>query len=297
MPEHPQILLVDGHALAYRSFHAIQSLTSPNGNPTNAIFGFIKTLEKLRKQTQPTGIAVVWDGGLAAERLTLLPTYKAQRPPMPAALAQQIDPIVEWLGAAGLCSLCREGVEADDWIATLAGAAELARIPTVIYSSDKDFMQLVSPTVGLLVPGDKSALVWTESNVRSKTGVAPAQIVDWLSLVGDTVDNIPGVPGVGPKTASELLARFGSGDAIYDALDQVSSARIRDSLRSHHTTFERNRMMIRLRPDLAPPCSLDSLKTRPQNTTQLAGFYDRWGFRGLRHALDTPETQQATLDL
>ena len=192
------LLIVDGHAYAYRAFYAIRNLSSPTGQPTNAIYGFIKMLAKMRATVKPTHVIVVWDGGLSAERRAALPEYKAQRPEMPADLAGQLDEIGRFLAAAKIASFCGDGIEADDYIACVTRAARQANLEVVIASSDKDFMQLVAPGVGLLNPNDKSATIWAAEQVRAKTGVAPEQIVDWLSLLGDSVDNIPGVPGVGP---------------------------------------------------------------------------------------------------
>ncbi len=205
-----RLLIIDGHAYVYRAFHAIRDLRSPGGEPTNAIFGFVKMLVKMRQAIQPTHLIVVWDGGLSAERISLLPEYKAQRPAMPDDLRPQLDEITGYLSAAGVASYCNDGVEADDYIACLARHAADAGMAVVIASSDKDFMQLVSPRIGLLNPNDKSETIWTDEQVRNKAGVAPSQVVAWLSLMGDNVDNIPGVPGVGPKTAADLLERFGS---------------------------------------------------------------------------------------
>jgi len=218
-----RLLIIDGHAYAYRAFHAIRGLRSPSGQPTNAVYGFVKMLAKMRAAIEPTHLIVVWDGGLSAERTAVLPEYKAQRPAMPDDLKPQLDEITGYLKAAAVASFCGEGVEADDYIACLARRASDAGMTVVIASSDKDFMQLVSARVGLLNPGDKSGTVWTDVQVRAKTGVEPSQIVDWLSLTGDSVDNIPGVPGVGPKTAAELLKQFGSVTALYERLDEVKS--------------------------------------------------------------------------
>jgi len=139
-----RLLIVDGHAYAYRAFHAIRELRSPAGQPTNAIYGFIKMLAKMRARLSPSHLIVVWDGGLSAERLAALPEYKAQRPEMPADLGSQIDEIIRYLEAANIASFCREGVEADDYIACLARRAHNADLEVVIASSDKDFMQLVT---------------------------------------------------------------------------------------------------------------------------------------------------------
>ncbi|MBU6402715.1 MAG: DNA polymerase I, partial [Verrucomicrobia bacterium] len=259
----PRLLILDGHAYAYRAFYAIRHLTSPTGAPTNAIYGFIKMLAKLRAALQPTHLAVAWDGGLAAERTAAWPEYKAQRPPMPDDLERQLDPIVAYLEAAAIFSLCHEGIEADDWIATLARAAQIQNLPVVIASSDKDFMQLVSPAVGLVNPHDKHESVWTAEQVHAKTGVAPAQVVDWLSLIGDTVDNIPGVPGVGPKTAADLLQQFGSVSAMFARLNEVKSEKLRASLLAGEALVRRNQQLVRLKDDLPLDCTLADLAARP----------------------------------
>ena len=218
-----RLLVVDGHGYAYRAFYAIRHLRSPSGQAVNGIYGFVKMLDKLRSGLKPSHVVVVWDGGMDAERLAVLPEYKAHRPEMPAELAEQIDAMMEYLVAAGVASVCLEGVEADDWIGCVARAAEKTGWEVVVASADKDFLQLVTlgfgesglgsgatgsdakpeapesekGWVGLFNPNDKSERLWGTAEVRSKTGVDPSQVLDWLSLVGDAVDGIPGVPGVG----------------------------------------------------------------------------------------------------
>ena len=281
-----RLLIVDGHAYAYRAFHAIRSLRSPDGRPTNAIYGFVKMLAKMRAVLEPTHLIVVWDGGLSAERLAALPEYKAQRPEMPDDLKPQLDEIVDYLKAAGVASFCRDGVEADDYIACLARRAADAGMAVVIASSDKDFMQLVSARIGLLNPNDKTETVWTDEQVRAKTGVEPSQIVDWLSLMGDSVDNIPGVPGVGPKTAAELLNQFGSVGALYERLDEVKSEKLRANLRAAEPVVRRNRDLVRLREDLPCEFSPDELAEKPADAGRLRELYRRWGFKSLLAALE-----------
>ena len=287
-----RLLIIDGHAYAYRAFHAIRDLRSPDGRPTNAVFGFVKMLAKLRAAVEPSHLIVVWDGGLSAERIARLPEYKAQRPGMPDDLKPQLDEIAGYLKAAGVASFCREGVEADDYIACLARRAADAGMTVVIASSDKDFMQLVSARVGLLNPNDKSETVWTDGQVRAKAGVGPSQIVDWLSLTGDTVDNIPGVPGVGPKTAAELLKQFGSVAALYERLDEVKSEKLRAALRGAADAVRRNRELVRLRDDL--PCEFlpDALAGKPADAGRLRELYQRWGFKGMLAALEEPSRER-----
>ena len=280
-----RLLIIDGHSYAYRAFHAIRELHSPSGEPTNAIYGFIKMLAKLRATVVPTHWIVVWDGGLSAERVAALPEYKAQRPEMPEDLELQLDEIAGYLEAAGIASFCRDGVEADDVIACLARRAEEMNWASVIASSDKDFMQLVSSRVGLLNPHDKTEKVWTDEQVRSKTGVEPSQIVDWLSLMGDSVDNISGVPGVGPKTAADLLKQFGSVEKLFGRLDEVKSEKLRTALLETKEAVWRNRELVRLH-EVECNFSPEEMVVRPPDIGRLRGLYSRWGFKTLLAALE-----------
>ena len=290
-----RLLIVDGHAYAYRAFFAIRELRSPAGQPTNAIYGFVKMLAKMRESVGPTHLMVVWDGGLSAARVADLPEYKAQRPEMPDDLRPQFDGIVSYLQAAGVASFRRDGVEADDYIACLARHATAAGMTVVIASADKDFMQLVSPGVGLLNPNDKSETIWTQAQVRAKTGVEPAQIVDWLGLMGDSVDNIPGVPGVGPKTAADLLNRFGSVAGVYARLAEVKSEKLRAALRVSAAAVQRNLKLVRLQDDLPCDFSPAELTGKPEEAGRLAELFRQWGFNGMLQALEMPADRQAVL--
>ena len=290
-----RLLIVDGHAYAYRAFHAIRSLRAPDGKPTNAIYGFVKMLAKMRASLSPTHLIVVWDGGLCAERMVLLPEYKAHRPEMPDDLRPQFDQIDNYLAASGIESFCRDGVEADDYIACLARHATAAGMGVVIASADKDFMQLVSARVGLLNPHDKTETIWTDEQVRSKTGVEPSQIVDWLSLIGDSVDNIPGVPGVGPKTATDLLKQFGSVEKLYNRLNEVKSERLKMALQNAAPAVRRNREMVRLRDDLECAFVPEKLTVRPTDVRKLRELYAGWGFKGLLAALEAAAPAQQTI--
>ena len=289
------LLLVDGHAYAYRAYHAIRSLNGPDGRATNAIFGFVKMLARMRGWVNPTHLAVVWDGGLSAERMELLPAYKAQRPPMPDDLASQIDEIITFLGAARIWSLQQDGIEADDLIASLARLAVQSGGKVVIASPDKDFFQLVSPAVGLLNANDKTDTIWTAEQVMAKTGVKPEQVLDWLSLIGDAVDNIGGVPGVGPKTATDLLVRFGSIDALYQQLAEVKSDRVREALRAAAAAVRRNQQMIRLQDDLSLSVSMGDMVAGEPDLGALSGLYQRWGFKGLAAEVEQRHGGQSDL--
>jgi len=288
-----RLLIVDGHAYAYRAFHAIRRLRAPSGRPTNAVYGFIKMLDKMRATLEPTHLLVVWDGGLSAERMAALPGYKAQRPEMPAELAEQLDEILAYLSAAGIASFCQDGVEADDYIACIARRAAREGVEVVVASSDKDFMQLVAPGIGLFNPNDKSETVWTEEQVRVKSGVEPGQIVDWLALVGDSVDNIPGVPGVGVKTAAELLNQFGSVASLYARLDEVKSERLRAALKDAAGLVRRNVELVRLKDELPCRFELDELREKSAHPESLRELFARWGFRSMLAELES--NRQAVL--
>ena len=290
-----RLLIVDGHAYAYRAYHAIRELSGPSGQPTNAIYGFVKMLQKMRVALEPSHLIVVWDGGLDAGRMAAHPEYKSQRPEMPEGLRPQLDQMVQYLSAAGLASYRGDGIEADDYIACLARRAAAAGHEVVIASSDKDFMQLVSPQIGLLNPHDKTGAIWTREQVVAKTGIEPGQVVDWLALMGDAVDNIPGVPGVGPKTAAGLLHQFGSAVALLARLDEVKSEKMRSALRDSAAAVRRNLELVRL---CEVPCdfSLASLLAKPVNRDQLRVLFQRWGFRGMLADLEAqPMERQAEL--
>lgn len=290
-----RLLIVDGHAYAYRAFYAIRSLRGPEGQPTNAIYGFVKMLEKMRGALEPAYLIVVWDGGLSAERMAAHPEYKMQRPEMPSDLRPQLDEMVKYLAAAGVASVCLDQVEADDYIACLSRRAAAAGWNVVIASSDKDFMQLVSPQIGLWNPNDKNAVIWSREQVLAKAGVEPEQVVDWLALMGDAVDNIPGVPGVGAKTAAGLLKEFGSVAALYVRLAEVKSEKLRAALQASAEIVRRNARLVQLHE---VPCEFvpEQLAVRPADYGQLRGLFRCWGFKGMIESLDrTASGQQAEL--
>ena len=290
-----RLLIIDGHAYAYRAFHAIRSLRSPTGRPTNAIYGFVKMLEKMQAAIKPTHLMVVWDGGLSVERMAAHPAYKAHRPEMPEDLRPQLDEIRSYLLAAGLSDFCGEGIEADDYIGCLARRGAEAGWQVVIASSDKDFMQLVSARVGLWNPNDKTGVIWGREQVCAKAGVEPEQVADWLALMGDAVDNIPGVPGIGPKTAAGLLKEFGSVEALLARLAEVKSEKIQAALRGSVAVVKKNLELVRLRE---VSCEFVPEKMMPQlaDSEKLRGLFRLWGFKGMLQELGGPlPGQQAEL--
>lgn len=220
MPEHPKTLyLVDGSSYIYRAYYAIRHLSSPSGHPTNAIYGFIQMLLKLLKDYQPEYLAVVFDAGRTTFRTELYADYKANRAAMPDDLRQQMEPIREVVRAFNILPLELPGFEADDIIGTMADRFSEQGGRVVIVTGDKDLMQIVSETVTLLdTMKDKESGM---QEVLERFGVTPEQVVDILALAGDSSDNIPGVPGIGEKTAIKLVSEFGSLDVLLERADEV----------------------------------------------------------------------------
>ena len=213
------LILVDGSSYLYRAYHALPPLSTSSGQPTGAVRGVISMLRGLQKDYPESLITVVFDAKGKTFRDELFEDYKAQRPPMPDDLRPQVQPIHDIVKAMGLPLLVEEGVEADDVIGTLASQAAAAKKPVIISTGDKDMAQLVNEHVTLV--NTMSETVLDREGVIEKFGIPPELIIDFLALMGDKVDNIPGVPGVGEKTALGLIQGIGGVDAIYENLESV----------------------------------------------------------------------------
>src|SRR5687767_13527617 len=212
MSSRRKLVLVDGSSYLYRAFHALPPLSNSKGEPTGAVLGVLNMLQKLCKEEAPELIAVVFDAPGRTFRDDLFDAYKAQRTPMPDDLRAQLQPLLDCVEAMGLPLLRIDGVEADDVIGTLATRAAASEIDVLISTGDKDMAQLVSERISLVNTMTGSRL--DREGVKAKFDVYPEQIVDYLALVGDTIDNIPGVPKVGPKTAAKWLNDYGSLDRL-----------------------------------------------------------------------------------
>ncbi len=294
------LLLVDGSSYLYRAYHALPALHTRTGQPTGAIFGTINMLRQLLAQHQPSHCAVVFDAPGGSFRNILYLGYKAQRPAMPDELVAQLEPLAGLISALGLSQLREPGVEADDVIATLTRQAVSQHWPVIIASSDKDLAQLVQAQVQLYNPFEQQLM--DRAAVKAKYGVWPEQIRDYLALVGDSSDNVPGVPQVGAKTAARWLAEFGDLDALLAQADTITG-RAGANLRAHRTTLDLARTLVSLRDDLSLPLELAALTPRPPDNVQLQVAYQQLEFtRWLRELPSdppaseplTPEPQTAT---
>ena len=274
-----RLLLIDGHYYVYRSYHAIQALTNSRGEPTNAIFGFVKTLRKMLKDLRPDLAAIFWDEGLPAKRVALLPAYKQQREAMPEKMIPQLDFIREFSSSMGFISIAKSNTEADDLMACYVVAAGSKQIETILATNDKDLFQLVNESVkvystnksDLKNPKDPHALLGV-AEVTSKWGVPPECIGEVLALTGDSVDNIPGIDGIGQKTAANLICEFRTVDRLLKNLDRVPSLKLREKLAANRDKLEQNRQMVRLELDHEIPIPITELRIRPDYPAYIAGL-------------------------
>jgi len=265
-----KLLLIDGHYYVYRSFFAIQNLSNSRGEPTNAIFGFTKTLRLMVKHLQPELGAVFWDEGLPQRRVELQPGYKETRKEMPSPMIPQLDFIQKLTPLLGFTNVSLPNTEADDLMGCYAIAACQRQIEVVLATNDKDLFQLVGPCVkvyttakaDLASPKDPFALLG-ETEVTQKWGVPPNLIGDVLAISGDTVDNIPGV-GIGRKVAAQLVRDHGGLDALLAKLDAVKSLKTREKLRNGREQIQQNRKMVELDCAIELPVAIDELRIRPR---------------------------------
>ncbi len=274
-----KLLLIDGHYYVYRSFFAIQNLSNSRGEPTNAIFGFTKTLRLMVKHLQPDLGAVFWDEGLPEKRMILQPAYKETRKEMPPPMVPQLNYIQDELTALlGFKNISLPNTEADDLMGCYALAACKRNIDAVLATNDKDLYQLVGPCVkvyttakgDLVSPKDAFALLG-EAEVTTKWGVPPKLIGDVLALSGDTVDNIPSA-GFGRKTAAKLLTEYGNLDALLAGLEGIKSERTREKLTAGRGQIEQNRKMVELDCDTPLPVPIDDLRITPDYPALIAAL-------------------------
>jgi DNA polymerase-1 len=283
MNNRPDLVLVDGSSYLYRAFNALPPFTNSRGEPTGAVFGVLNMLAKFLKDYEPERIAVVFDASGKTFRDELFAEYKANRPPMPDDLRAQIEPLFEAVRGMGLPILRETGVEADDVIGTLAITAARDNLNVLISTGDKDMAQLVSPQITLI--NTMSNTVLDRAGVKTKFDVFPEQIIDYLALVGDSSDNIPGIDKVGPKTAAKWLGKYSTLDALVADAANVEG-KVGENLRAGLGTLELARKLATIRTDVTLPVSLDQLKRQPPDTDALRVLYTRLELRSLLKQLD-----------
>ncbi|MGH8426986.1 MAG: DNA polymerase I [Gammaproteobacteria bacterium] len=272
-----RLVLIDGSAYLYRAFHALPPLATADGRPTGAVYGVVNMLKKMLREDAPTHVAVVFDAPGPTFRDELFADYKATRPPMPDDLVSQVEPLLAVIEALGLCLIREAGVEADDVIATLAISAAAEGYTVEIGTGDKDMAQLVGPRITLVDTMRGTRL--DRDGVVAKFGVPPERIVDLLALMGDTSDNIPGIPGVGPKTAAKWLSEYGDLDAVRAHADEIGG-KAGESLRAHLAALDLSRELATVKTDLALAVGPDALVPGEPDAVRLRKLYGDLEFRG-----------------
>ena len=283
MTPHYPLILVDASGYLFRAYHALPKLTNSRGEPTGALVGVLNMLRKLIEDHRPEYIGVVFDAGGRGFRHDLYPDYKANRPAMPEDLREQIEPLLAIIRAMGLPLLVAPGVEADDVIGTLATQAAATGLPTLISTGDKDLAQLVGEHVTLI--NTMTGMVLDPDGVREKFGVPPERIVDYLALMGDSVDNVPGVPKCGPKTAAKWIAEYGDLDGVMANAETIKG-KIGESLRAVLDRLPLARDLTTIKRDVALDLGPTDLRPTPPDVETLRDWYERLESRRLLATLD-----------
>jgi DNA polymerase-1 len=283
------LILVDGSSYLYRAFFALPPLTTAQGQPTGAVYGVVNMLRRLLKDYDPELMAVVFDAKGKTFRDELFEQYKSHRPPMPDEMRSQIEPLHQTVQAMGIPMLIIDGVEADDVIGTLAKQACAAGMPTVISTGDKDMAQLVEEKITLINTMTSTTL--DHDGVIEKFGIPPERIIDYLALVGDTSDNIPGVPKVGPKTAVKWLQEFGSLDEIIARADEVKG-KVGESLRENLEQLKLSRLLATIKCDVELSRHPADLKLQAPDTAALRHLFTRMEFKTWLNQLNEASNEE-----
>lgn len=283
------IYLVDGSSYIHRAYHAIRDLTNSKGFPTNAIYGVLRMLIKLLKEKAPRYVSVVFDSKGPNFRHQIYPEYKANRPPLPESLVVQIPIIKELVAALGLHSLEMEGYEADDLIGSLARAFEREGYHVVVVSGDKDLKQLLSPNISMWDPMKDQQIDY--ETIKRELNLEPGQLVDVMALSGDSIDNIPGVPGIGEKTALKLIQEFGSLEKLFSSIEEIKTTKLRERLTQNKEMALLSRRLVKIKDDLQLSLSPPSLGKRDER--ELSRLLRELEFASLWRELGKEETPEA----
>src|SRR3569833_3197332 len=283
----PDLVLVDGSSYLYRAFHAIPALSNSRGEPTNALLGVLNMLLKFVKDYKPKRSAIVFDAPGLVLGDELFAEYKAHRTPMPDDLRPQIEPLLAILRAQRLPILRENGVEADDVIGTLACRAAREGHTVLISTSDKDMAQLVNASITLINTMTDSTL--DRAGGKAKVDVYPEQVIDYLALVGDSSDNIPGIEKVGPKTAAKWLNQYQTLDNLVTNAAQISG-KVGENLRAGLQTLELSKKLATIHTDLELPLAHDQLTPTPPDTAKLRELYTRYELRSLLKQIEGGDT-------
>lgn len=295
MPHRKKIFLIDGSGFIYRAFHALPPLTRKDGTPIGAVYGFVKAIRALQQRINSGYLAVVFDAGKKTFRNDLYPEYKAHRPPTPEELIPQFPIVREAVKALNIAAVESDGYEADDVIATYAKKAKEEGLEVVIVSSDKDLMQLIDDKVSMY-DALKSRSIGEEEVVK-KFGVAPDKVIDAQALIGDSSDNIPGVAGIGVKTAAQLINEYGSLDNLLEHAEEIPQKKRRETLLASKDIAKLSYELVKLCDDVPVAMPLEEMKNKPVDEKTLAEFFKEQGFHGLLAKMDLPKEKEKQYEL
>jgi DNA polymerase-1 len=287
-----RLILVDGSSYLYRAFYALPPLKSPKGEPTGAIYGFLRMISSLMGDLSPEYIAVVFDLPGKTFRHERYQEYKANRKETPDDLKVQIPKIKELIRLWGIKIIEIPGYEADDIIATLARKGKEKGFEVIIVTPDKDMMQLVEENIKILNP--VSGEIFDVEKVKKKYGVYPEKFVEYLAMIGDTVDNIIGVKGVGPKTASKLLNEYGSIENILKNIDQLKP-KLQEAFKEAKERLQKNLFLVKLKSDIPLDIDVEDLKKEKADLQKLKEAFEELGFKSLIKEISKPKKEEVNL--
>ncbi len=287
----PQLYLIDGSAYVYRAFHAVRGLTNSKGMPTNAVFGFTRMLIKLMSERAPQFVGMFFDAKGPTFRHEMYSEYKANRPPMPDELVSQLPYIKKVTAGFNIPVIEMPGYEADDLIGTYARIAEADGFDVTMVTGDKDFVQLITDRTTIWDPMKDKQI--DMAAVRSEFDLDPSQIIDMMGFSGDSADNVPGVPGIGPKTAVKLIQTYGSMAALYEQIESVSSPKQREKLLNHKDQALLSRKLVTIDTHAPVEFNMDDLKATSPDEEALATLFQELEFRQLQHEFQKAEEQPA----
>ncbi|MCJ7790501.1 MAG: DNA polymerase I [Candidatus Atribacteria bacterium] len=296
MESRKKFILVDGHGILYRTFYALPQLTTSSGQMVNAVYGFTMILSRLLEEEKPEYMMIVFDTPLPTFRHQEFKEYKAHRKKMPDELINQIPLIKEIINNYNIPIYSKEGYEADDIIGTIAKEAEKRNCTTIIVTGDKDAFQLISPHTQIMttIKGVTEVKIYDEESIRKKYGVGPEKIVDILALKGDPSDNIPGVPGIGEKTALALIKKFGSLKDILNNVDQISKKSLREKIKKYEDQILMSKRLATIVREVPITYNFDAAKIKSPNYNELWGIFKKLEFKNLLKKIAPQINQEKT---
>jgi len=290
-----KLYLIDAMAFCYRGFYALRNLSTSSGFPTNAIYGFMNVLKKVLREEKPRYLGICFDVSRDTFRQRMFESYKIQRAPTPDELSLQIPVIKEILSAYNLAVIQKEGYEADDIIATIAEEARRRGMKVIVISMDKDILQLVDDDLEVLCPQRDRRVVYDKEKVEENYGIKPRQIIDLIALMGDNIDNIPGITGIGDKTAAELIGEFGSIENLILKSKDIKSQKIRKAIEENEDVIKRNKELITLKTDVPLDLEIEDLKVGEPDYKKLYEIFRRLEFKSMLK--DLPLVQEKRDDI